>query len=107
MNDEKKVLALLGIAKKAGKVISGTDMVTESIRSQSRSSVKLVLLASDASQNTKKRINNTAEYYKVPIISLGTDKAELARLTGHASELSVIGITDDGFASAMQKTKEN
>ena len=106
MNDEKKLLALLGIAKKAGKVISGTDMVTESIRSKSKTSVKLILLACDASQNTKKKINNTAQYYNIPLLSVSTDKSELARLTGHSSELSVIGITDQGFANAMQKANE-
>ena len=107
MSNEKKLLSLLGIAKKAGKVISGTDMAVESIRSGKKSSVKLLLIASDASANTRKRINNTSAYYNVPLIVTDADKSELSKLTGHGSELSVIGITDDGFAQAMLKTKEN
>lgn len=96
-------MSLIGIAKKAGKTVCGTDMSIESIRSGKKGSVKLLIVASDASRNTLKRIGNTSEYYKVPIIYTETDKTELARLVGHSSELSVVGITDSGFADAMQK----
>ena len=107
MKDEKKLLALLGIAKKAGKVVSGTDMVVESIRSQKKNSVKLLILSSDASANTTKRINNTSAYYNIPLMVTEADKNELAHITGHSSALSVVGIIDSGFAEAMLKTTEN
>ena len=102
MSGAQKIMSLIGIAKKAGKVISGTDMAVESVRSGRKNSVKLLLLASDASKNTLKRIENTSAYYQVPVIKLVVDKAELARITGHSSALSVIGITDAGFAKAMR-----
>lgn len=101
MASEKRIISLLGIAKKAGKVISGTDMTVESVRSERKDAVKLFLLASDASANTLKRIENTGAYYGIPIIKLSIDKTELARVTGKRSELSVVGITDEGFVSAM------
>lgn len=100
--NESKIISLLGIAKKAGKTVSGTDMTVESIRNK-KSSVRLILLAADASANTVKRITNTSEYYGIPVIRMGCGKSELARVTGSTSEISVIGITDDGFAKAMQK----
>ena len=49
MRDEKKLRSLLGFAKKAGKVINGTDMAVESVRSGKKNAVKLFILASDAS----------------------------------------------------------
>ncbi|MBR2474573.1 MAG: ribosomal L7Ae/L30e/S12e/Gadd45 family protein [Clostridia bacterium] len=103
MSGAQKIMSLIGIAKKAGKVISGTDMAVESVRSGRKNSVKLLVVACDASRNTLKRIDNTSAYYQIPVIKLDSDKAELARITGHSSTLSVIGITDTGFAKAMQE----
>ncbi len=104
MND-KKIISLLGIAKKAGKTVSGTDMTVQSIRKKA-SSVKVILLACDASANTVKRISNTASYYSVPIIRLSLGKDELGGYVNGGAELSVVGITDSGFAEAMKKATE-
>lgn len=104
MRDEKKLRSLLGFAKKAGKVINGTDMAVESVRSGKKNAVKLFILASDASANTEKRIRNTSEYYSVPMIVTQMAKSELAHTVGSVSEISVIGVTDTGFADAMLKT---
>ena len=52
---EQKAYNLIGIAKKAGKVIGGTDMVADRIR-EKRNAVKAVLISSDASENTLKKI---------------------------------------------------
>ena len=106
MSDEKKLISLLGIAKKAGRVVSGTDMAVESVRSGKKNSVKLLLLAADASANTVKRIENTGAYHKVPVIRLSVNKAELARLTGSGAELSAVGVTDTGFVEAMLKASD-
>lgn len=104
--NEKKILSLLGIAKKAGKTVSGTDMTVESIRKK-RGSVKVILLASDTSKNTVKKINNTSQYYEIALIALETGKVQLGALLGHGTELSVVGVTDSGFADAMKKAAEN
>ena len=102
--NEKKILSLLGIARKAGKTVLGTDMTVESIRKKS-SSVKTILLAADSSANTVKRIKNTSEYYGIHLINLSVGKTDLAQLMGHSAELSVVGITDTGFADAMKKAE--
>ncbi len=104
--NEKKILSLLGIAKKAGKAVCGAPMTVESIRKKA-SAVKVILLAGDASANTVKRIKNTSEYYKVGVIPLQVGKSDLGALLGHGAELSVVGITDDGFANAMQRATES
>ena len=103
--NEKKILSLLGIAKKAGKTVIGTDMTVQSIRKRS-DSVKLILAASDSSKNTVKRISNTAQYYEVDLITLMADRIALGQLLGHSAEVSVVGITDIGFADAMKKAAE-
>ena len=57
LQKQKKFAGLLGIAKKAGLVIAGTNLVTDSIRSGSVSKCPhAVFLASDVSENPRKRI---------------------------------------------------
>lgn len=41
----------------------------------------LVIVAGDASANTKKKFHNSASFYEVPILELGT-KADLGRAVG-------------------------
>ena len=56
------MLLRIGLGKKAGKIVFGTDAVCDAIR---EGKMLLVLIASDASENSKKRITNCASYYKV------------------------------------------
>lgn len=102
--NEQKVKGLIGIAKKAGKIVSGSEQTVDSVRSaKGNKGVKLLLCSADASQNTLKRIRNCSEYYKVPMDILSIDKNELAHITGYSGELSVIGVTDAGFAKAIRE----
>ena len=54
-----KLLSLIGLARKAGKVTLGTEMVCDAVRG---GSVKLVIASEKSSDNTKKRISNCAQY---------------------------------------------
>ncbi len=92
----KKILGLLGIATKAGKVASGEFMVENMIKSRK---AKLVLVAGDASDNTKKLFHNKCEYYKVPLYILST-KEELGHAIGCEARASVC-VADEGFKKAL------
>lgn len=50
MND--RILSLLGICKRAGKLITGADTTIDSIR---KSKAKLVIFANDFSKSSKKK----------------------------------------------------
>ena len=54
-------MGLLGLAARARKVISGEGVLT----SIQNGSAKLVLIASDASENTKKKYVDKCTYYNV------------------------------------------
>ena len=84
--NEQKAYNLIGIAKKAGKVIGGTDMVADRIR-EKRNAVKAVLISCDASENTLKKIINTTTFYKVPAVRTNIDKAMLANNGEHGRAL--------------------
>ena len=105
---QNKLSGILGIAKKAGKTVIGTDMVAEAIRGR-KSKVVLALLSADASVNTVKRITNCTGYYHIPLrhLTMPFDSAELGRLLGRTSAISSVAITDAGLAGAVLKITDD
>ena len=93
-----KILSLLGIATKAGSVLSGEFQTEKSVK---EGKAYLVIVAGDASDNTKKKFKNMTTYRSVPYQELGT-KETLGHQLGR-SERSSISIEDQGFAQAMIK----
>lgn len=91
-------LSMLGLATKAGKVASGEFMTENAVKS---GGAALVIVAEDASENTKKKFKNMCEYYKVPLRIHGM-KEELGHCTGKQFRAS-LAITDKGLAQAVMK----
>jgi len=87
---------LLGLAARARKVISGEELVIKEIRS---GKAKLVLLASDASANTAKKIKDKCTYYNVEYRVFG-DRYDLGHATGKETRVS-LAIMDAGFAKKL------
>ncbi len=98
MSDRAKLISMLGMAYKARKTISGDESLRKSIRDQK---VKLVIIAEDASDNTKKRFINSAKYYKINYYIVLT-KAELSKSSG-TNNRAVIGIIDLNFSTTIEK----
>ena len=92
-----KTLQLLSLIKKANKLITGEEFVTDAIR---KKKIYLVFLASDAGVNTTKKINDKTKYYDIPLIDKYTSD-ELSSAIG--KKRMVIGITDLGFATSIKK----
>ncbi len=93
-----KALGLVGIATKARKVVSGEFMTESSVKS---GDAMLVLVAEDASDNTKKKFTNMCEFYNVPIRIYGT-KDELGHAMGKEFRAS-LAVTDKGLAKAVME----
>lgn len=93
-----KVLSMIGLATKAGKVASGEFSVETAVR---KGKAVLVILASDASDNTKKSFTNMGAYYHVPVYIYGT-KESLGLCTGRGYRAS-LAILDAGFGKSIMK----
>ncbi|MBO4422745.1 MAG: ribosomal L7Ae/L30e/S12e/Gadd45 family protein, partial [Clostridia bacterium] len=91
-----KTLSYLGLCKKAGKLVSGTDMTVEAIR---EGRIRLALTSSDASGNTCKRIKDACAYRNVPYASLPYDRIRISDALGNSGSTAAVGITDGGFAA--------
>ena len=98
MKNDNKVLPLLGLATKAGKVASGEFSTEKSVKTGKGF---LVLVADDASQNTKKKFQNMCDFYEVPIYFIA-NKEELGRFCGKEFRAS-LAVQDENFAKAMLK----
>lgn len=92
-----KTLQLLSLIKKANKLITGEEFVTDAIR---KKKIYLVFLASDAGVNTTKKINDKTKFYDIPLITKYSSE-ELSSAIG--KKRMVIGITDLGFATSIKK----
>ena len=67
-----------------------------------------MIVAEDASENTKKKFQNMCEYYKVPIRFYG-DKDTLGHAMGKQFRAS-LAVLDEGLAKGIRKhmdTEEN
>lgn len=98
---EQEILNLLGLALRAGKIETGTEKVMASIRAKR---YKLVILADDASDNSKEKIIRLAENNNVPLVVWGTSDV-LADAIGKGITIA-IGIKDAGFAKTIKKKFE-
>ena len=98
MKNNNKVLSLLGLATKTGKVASGEFSTEKSVKTGKGF---LVLVADDASQNTRKKFQNMCDFYEVPIYFIA-NKEELGRFCGKEFRAS-LAVQDENFAKAMLK----
>jgi len=96
-----KALQNLGLCKRANKLISGEEQVLERIK---KNTTSLVLLASDAGNNTKKRVTDKASTYHVEIINIYTTD-ELNQAIGTKNR-KVIAITDSNFVKLIKKQQD-
>lgn len=95
----KNFLGVLGLANKAGAIEAGTNNVLYAIKS---GKAKLILLAADASDNTKKLLTDKATYRNIKMLTLPISMDELAKILGKQNTSSAT-ITDDNFIAAFKK----
>lgn len=91
----------LSLAIKAQKVVSG-DQVLKAVRNNS---AKLILIASDASDNTKKKYCDKAKFYHVDYLIVANSTAISKAIGKH--QRMYVAIVDEGFAKMIKdKLKE-
>lgn len=96
-----KYIFSLGLAAKAGRVASGEMMTEKAVRS---GNAKLVLTASDASDNTKKKFTDMCRHNEIPIYFPGTME-EIGHAIGKEFRASA-AVTDPAFAAMIEKNLE-
>lgn len=93
---QNKVLSLLGLSVRAGKVASGEFAAETAVKN---GKAALVIVAEDASANTKKLFHDKCSFYEVPFFEYGT-KESLGHAIGKEFRASV-AVLDTGLANAI------
>ena len=91
-----KILSLLGIAAKAGNIASGEFQTEKAVK---EGKAYLVIVAGDASANTKKKFADMCAYYEVPYHAYA-DREQLGHCIGKEFRAS-LAVTNEGLAKSL------
>ncbi len=94
----RKLLSMLGIGRKAGLIVSGEMGCVQSLN---EGKSKLLIIASDASYNTKNKFQGLCSKKNVKYVEAGL-KEELGASIGKGLT-SVISVNDEAFSQALVK----
>lgn len=103
---EQRLRGMLGFAMRAGKVAIGTETVCKAMAS-SKDKPKLVVIASDVSSGTLKKIITKCEFYGIKSVQINIGADELGDLLGKTYSPATVGIMDDGFAEQINRITTN
>ncbi|MBQ6806884.1 MAG: ribosomal L7Ae/L30e/S12e/Gadd45 family protein [Lachnospiraceae bacterium] len=93
---------MLGLAARSRNVVSGGFATENAVKS---GKAYLVIIAEDASDNTKKKFRNMCEFYEVPYYQYGE-----MEIVGHSmgkQDRTSLAVTDEGFANSIRKHLED
>ena len=91
------LLRTIGLCRRAGRLEIGEEPVGAACRSHA---CRLLLLAADAADNTRRRAERFAEAGRCPLLTVPHGKEDLGAAVGRAS-CAVLGVTDVGLASTL------
>ena len=98
MKNRQQLYFALGLAQKAGKVLSGDMAVAEGIK---QGKVKLLLVAEDASDKSKSKLAYYCKEYNVKMLETLT-RSELGLAMGKAPRAAA-AIVDENFVKMILK----
>lgn len=97
-----RAINYLGIAKKAGALVTGEENSGMAIRA---GKAKLLALASDTADNAIRRADNFVYGTDIPLVKLPITKEEISMATGK-NGCSMFVLTDIGFANSFASALE-
>mgnify|MGYP002748643039 FL=1 len=95
---DNKIYGLLGLARRAGKISFGTESAKDTIE---KHKAKLVIVAKDCSDRTKKNFELACKNDDIPVRVFGTIE-DLSKSIGQNNK-AVIVIKDENFAKELLK----
>lgn len=99
-NTTARALSMIGICKKAGRLIAGVPLVCDALR---EGRVQLVVYAAGAAENSVKRVRDKAKSFGTAALAVDVTPEVLAKSIGKFGATAAVGIADRGFADAITK----
>jgi len=97
-----KVLASLGMCRRAGALVCGTPMICKALR-ESGKKPQLVISACDVSDGTHKKLSDKCSYYEVALVQIDCTCEELAAAVGKSGSLAAVAVTDKNLTDLVRK----
>ncbi len=95
----ERFIGMLGLARRAGKTVQGTDMICEKMRAKKKP--VLVLVSHSASDATRERLTKKCVFYNVPCLVVEISTEKLGHLIGKSGAIAAVAILDEGFAREL------
>ena len=99
-NNVQKLCGMIGLARRAGKTVIGTDLVC---RAMPKGQVRLVLISASASAPTKKKLSVKSDFYGIKWIEAEIDTERLGAILGKSGTVATVAIVDNGFAEEIER----
>ena len=96
-----KLIGLLGLTRRAGKLTTGFDAVAGKVAA---GQAGLVLLAADLSEKTEKELRRATADKTPEIRRLPLDKETIAAALGLYKPVGVLAVGDSGLAAAIRRS---
>ncbi len=93
--NEEKLVGLLGMCRRAGRLTVGFDAVVALCREKQ----VLLMLSADASPRTERQLSFQAG--ETPVYRLPLDREQTAHAVGSSKPIAVLATTDPGFIRAL------
>ncbi len=93
-----KIKTLMGFASKSGNISSGQEQVVRAVR---MGKAKLVIMALDVSNNSRKMLKDKCTYYGVDLIEI-MEREEISKCIGKKNK-TCVSINESGFAESIMK----
>ena len=98
---KERLRGMLGFAMRAGKLVIGTEIVCRAMAS--KLAPKLIVIASDVSAGTLKKIVTKCEFYGIKSVQINIGADELGDLLGKTYSPAAVGVMDEGFAEQISR----
>ena len=98
---QDRFLCMLGLAKRAGKVIAGAPPIFTAMHKGNPP--LLVIVAADVSAPSQKKLYTQCEFYRVPLLPTAYTKEAISHAIGKDAPVAAVAITDRNFAGELQK----
>ncbi len=99
---EERIASYVALANKAGRIVSGSDMVLQVLKRQQKE--RLILFSTDISGEIRQKVVAQADKFGVEHFSL-FDKERVGALIGKSLR-SVVAVEGHGFVSALKREIE-
>lgn len=98
MSKNSNILSTIGLCKRAGKLVTGFEAVTEGLKDPALG-IKGVILASELSEKTRKEVRFHCEKAGVPLAEVQLTLEEISSVI--KKKTGILAVTDEGLYKSL------